>query len=123
MGDTKYEYGADLSTEGVPLIDPGTGKTISLRVFHFKMNPELKHFPSDKQAIFSSHAQKIKTVLWGDGLVAIEDVAPRVMINKRNHTYDIIVPCEARLSTMFIDKPKNLSEELLKGKLEKPKRA
>jgi hypothetical protein len=122
VGDTKYEYGADLSTDGVPLIDPGVGKTVSIRVFHFKMDPsKIKHFPNDKQAIFNSHAQQMRTILWGDGLVPLEGVGPRVIINTKSHSYDIFIPCEARLNTIFVDRPKNLSEELLKGKLEKPK--
>lgn len=120
VGDTKYEYGADLSTEGTPLIDPGTGKTVSIRVFHFKMDPsKVKHFPNDRQLIFNSHAKQIRTILWGDGLVPIEGVSPRVIIDMKHHSYNIFIPCEARISTMFIDRPQNLSE-VIKGKLEKP---
>ena len=66
--DTKYEYGSRLETEGIPLIDPGEGKIVSIRVFDFKMNPALKDFPIDKQLIFNTHAKQISTILWGDGL-------------------------------------------------------
>lgn len=115
IGDTKYDYGANLDTEGVPLIDPGTGQTISIRTFSFKMDPtKMKDFP-DKQTLFNSHAKQISTILWGDGLIPLEEVAPRVIIDAKKHMYRFFIPCRARLSVQFMDKPKNLSEELLKS--------
>ena len=115
VGDTKYEYGADLSTEGTPLIDPGVGKTVSIRVFQFKINPQkLKDFPADKQLIFNSHAKQISTILWGDGLIPFESINPRVIIDLKKGFYNIFVPCEAKRDVMFMEKPKNLSE-LVKG--------
>ena len=111
--DTKYEFGADLSTEGTPLIDPGTGKTISIRVFDFKMNPDLKELP-DRQTLFNSHSRQIATILWGDGLRPLEEISPRVIIDKKGGSYKIFIPCEARLNTLFADRPKNLSEVLTK---------
>lgn len=124
-GIAGYEYGADLKTEGVPLIDPGSGPTVSLRTFAFKMNPEvIKHFPKNKQDIFNAHAGQIKTILWGDGLVPYEDSSPRVIISMKKRMYYILVPCVARLNVSWLESPKNLSEELMKekanGKLEKP---
>lgn len=122
VGDTKYEYGASLQTEGTPLIDPGKGKTVSIRVFHFKMDPaKVKDFPIDKQEVFNAHATQIKHILWGDGLIPLEGVSPRVRINKRMKYYNIFVPCEARLGVSWIEKPKNLTELLAKGKLESKK--
>lgn len=119
VGDTKYEYASELSTDGVPLIDPGTGKTIAIRVFTFKINPEkVKEINKvNKQLIFNNHVKQITTILWGDGLRPLEEVAPRVIINKRKGIYQIFVACEARLNTVWGEKPNNLSE-LLNGKLE-----
>ena len=114
VGDTQYEYGADLHTEGTPIIDPGIGRTVSIRVFDFKMNPTVRGF-NDKQAIFNSHAKQISTILWGDGLIPLEQVPPRVIIDYKKWSYKIFVPCEARLGTLFVDAPKNLSEELAKN--------
>ena len=114
IGDTKYEYGADLNAEGVPLRDPGTGQTVSIRTFDFKVNPQLKKIP-DKQTLFNAHARQILTILWGDGLIPLEEVSPRVIIDKKNKFYRIFVPCMARKSVLFMEKPKNLSEELLKS--------
>lgn len=114
VGDTKYEYGADLTAPSVPLIDPGTGKTVSIRTFTFKMNPKkIKEFAHvDKQALFNAHAKQITTMLWGDGLIPLDGNSPRVIIDRKRSLYQIFVPCEARLNTMWMDKPKNLSETL-----------
>lgn len=110
-----YEYGSNLETEGVPLIDPGTGKTISIRTFTFRMNPKTKDF-SNKQEIFNSHAKQISTILWGDGLRPYEAANPRLIINKKKKMYQIFVPCEAKSGVLFLDKPRNLSEMMIKSR-------
>lgn len=116
--DTKYEYASELSTDGVPLIDPGIGRTIAIRVFTYRINPG-KKLPDDKQLIFNNHAKEIERFLWGDGLVPFEDAAPRVIIDKKKGFYQIFVPSKARQGVMFMEKPKNLSEVLQKnGKLD-----
>ena len=115
LGDIKYDYGANLNTEGVPLLDPGTGQTISIRTFGFKMDPtKIKDFP-DRQTLFNSHAKQISTILWGDGLVPLEHISPRVIIDAKRYMYRFFIPCEARREVLFIEKPKNLTEELLKS--------
>lgn len=118
VGDTKYEYGADLHTEGTPLLDPATGKTVAIRVFEFKMNPDpkvMKNFPTDMQVLFNAHAKQIATILWGDGLRPLEEVSPRVIIDKKGYKYRIFIPCEARRDTLFADKPQSLTEALSKA--------
>lgn len=110
---TKYEYGADLNAPGVPLIDPGEGAPNVIRQFTFRMNPEkIKEFPNDRQAIFNTHARQMAQVLWGDGLRPLDSVSPRVIINRKKCFYKIFVPCEAKRGVLFMNKPKNLSEEL-----------
>lgn len=117
-----YEFGADLSTEGVRVEDPGKGKTISIRVFTFKINPEnTKHFPIGKQALFNAHAKQIETILWGDGLIPFDAAPPRVIISSKKGIYQIFVPCEAKRDVLFADKPKNLSELLKKPARQAPK--
>lgn len=112
IGDTKYEYGADLHSGNVPLIDLATGKTISIRTFEFKINPTLKELPADRQLIFNTHAKQIATILWGDGLIPYEPVAPRVIVDLKGGKYQIFVPCQARLSTVFAEKPRSLTDQL-----------
>ena len=90
--DTKYEYGSQLETEGVPLIDPGGGPVNVIRVFHFKMNPMnpgRKEKFDNKQAIFNTHSKQIQTILWGDGLRPLENVSPRVIIDGKRRSYQI----------------------------------
>lgn len=112
--DLKYEYGSDLQTEGVPVLDPATGRTITLRQFEFEMNPRLVMvFPEDdKQRIFDAHARQIAHILWGDGLRPYEEVSPRVVIDKKNNRYKIIVAAEARRDTVFPDRPQSLTKML-----------
>ena len=119
IGDTKYDYGADLHVKGTPLIDPETGKTASIRVFEFKMNPDPKvrrNFTTDGQTIFNAHARQLATILWADGLRPLDGVSPRVIINLKKKVYQIFVPCEARLHQMFFDKPQNLNKALTKAR-------
>ena len=111
-----YEYASSLETEGVRLNDPSTGKTVSIRVFEFKMNPDaVKNFPTDHQHLFNAHAKQIQTILWGDGLRPLDEFPPRVIIKKKERKYQIFVPCEARLNTMYIEKPGNLSKLINKN--------
>ena len=117
-GAAGYEYGSDLHTESAPLVDPGIGKTVSIRVFDFKMNPDpkvVKSFPTNGQVIFNAHAKQIATILWGDGLIPLEQVSPRVIINKKKRTYQIFVPCSARSGVVFAETPMNLSTQLNKN--------
>ena len=108
-----YEYGSDLSVDPTPLLDPAIGKTVVIRTFEFKMNPEIKDLPEDKQELFNVHAKQISTILWGDGLIPLVTEPPRVIVKKEEGKYFIFVPCEARLSTVFADKPRSLSEQLI----------
>ena len=120
--DTKYEYASELTTDNVPLIDPGGGGVVSIRVFTFKMNPERKHFPG-KQALFNSHAKQMETILWGDGLRPLESNSPRVIINDKKGFYQIFIPCIAAKGVIFSEKDRNpaLLHEQLRGKLDSHK--
>lgn len=121
--ETKYEFGADLDADKAPIIDHGTGKIVAIRTFEFKMNPNLQKEVVDKQTLFNAHAKQIATLLWADGLVPLESVGPRVIIDKVKGMYQIFVPCEAKTGTVYADTPKNLSEELLKSHKNKDNKA
>lgn len=119
--DTKYEYGANLESDKVQVIDKGVGKQVLIRTFDFKMNPNLQTV--DKQGIFNAHAKQIATMLWADGLRPLDDISPRVIVHAEKGTYQIFVTCEAKTGTVFAEKTRNLSEELAKsnqGKLDTP---
>lgn len=111
--DTSYDTVGEFEAKSEPLIDPGTGKPIAIRVFEFKMNPLAAKtgFP-DNQTLFNAHAKQISTILWGDGLSPVDNIPPRVIIDKERLSYRILVTCEGRLGVSFIDKPRNLTEVL-----------
>lgn len=96
----------------IPLIDAGTGDTHILRTFSFKMNPENKKIPTN-QELFNSHWTQIKALLWGDGLIANEEVEPRIALVKGS--YDIHVLCQPRMGaggtrTLVHEKPQTLQD-------------
>lgn len=110
-------YGKSIETASDPVIDPGTGKPIIIRQFTFYFNPEAllkiksKKIPMPtKQELFNSNWQQMKTMLWSDGLVAIEeeDFAPRIVVKKKK--YEIFLTCQPRMGTIVNDKIKNLIE-------------
>lgn len=112
IGDTKYDYGADLKIDPTPLIDVAQGRTVAIRLFEFKMNPEVINKAIDKQELFNQHAKQIRTILWADGLQPLEEVSPRVILNISKGEYQIFIPCISRSSTAFIEKAQNLSQAL-----------
>ena len=104
-------YGAQLEAEKTPLMDPGTGKPVILRMFDFKFYPTVKGTPS-KPALFEAHAKQIMTLLWADGLRPFEGVNPRVTIDANKRTYRIVVVAEPRLGTTVIQSPQSLNKVL-----------
>ena len=125
--DMKFDYGAELSTGGTPIIDDGIGQNVLLRTFTYSINPEkIREFPNDKQKIFNDHAKYLTTLLWGDGLRPFDGASPKVIIDRKKGFYKIIVPCEARNGLIFAEQAKNLTQELanekkIKDELEKSK--
>lgn len=110
-------YGQQVQTgaeDGVQMVDSGTGKPHILRSFEYAIDPVVNQkmikdkIPVDKQMIFNSHWPQIRVMLWGDGLVANEDITPRVVMGPKS--YRIFVLCEPKLRTMVADKPKTLQE-------------
>ena len=101
-----------IATDGVPMVDAGTGKALILRTFEFKLDykklkeAEDKHVQIDKQMIFNSHWPQIRNVIWADGLVASTDVDPRVVIGKTR--YRIFILCEPKFRVMLPEAPTDL---------------
>lgn len=101
-------------TDNVPMVDSGEGKPYILRTFEFSINPvvaadmKAKKIKIDKQQLFQSHWPQIRTMLWGDGLVANEDVPPRIQVGKVN--YRIFVLCEPKFGVIVNDKINTLQE-------------
>lgn len=124
--DTGLEkwQGQEVSTQSDPLVDPGTGEPFFIRSFTFHFDPKIlkgikdKKIPAPtKQKLFNSNWSQIRTMLWGDGLIAIQekDFEPRMKIGKKKYT--IVLLCKPRtkvsgIKEMLVDKPKNLNEYL-----------
>lgn len=113
VGDTRYEYGANLESDKATISDKGEGKIILVRSFQFAFNPLMDGKAVDKQDLFNVHAKQISTLLWADGLIPLQGESPRVEIDAKKRMYYIFITCEAKKGTVFADKPRNLAEELI----------
>lgn len=102
--------GAEVEVKSDPLIDTGTGKPYILRTFEFSKNPDPRVKLPRKQEIFNSHLKQIKDFLWKDGLKALEDIAPRVLISKDKKWYRICVVAEPRLGVSLADNTRTLQQ-------------
>lgn len=121
MTDNQKEhdwYGATLETPGTQMVDSGTGKPYILRTFEFAINPKVakemrdKKQTMDKQQLFNSHWPQIRLMLMSDGLVANEDVPPRVVVGKKRGKgkYRIFVLCEPKAGVAVVDKVATLQD-------------
>lgn len=106
----------------IPLVDEGKGKKMILRQFEFAFDPNMlqkireKKYPSPtKQELFNSNWKQIEITLWGDGLIAMKEVEPRIIVGKKK--YKIIVLCEARMGVVINDKVRTLQEVMKPTKL------
>lgn len=110
----KWE-GQEIEVQSDPLIETGNrGKTIVLRSYYFKANPEaMKREKPTKQQIFDSHAKQIELMLYSDGLVPFKEVEPKLIISKKRDEYKIFMACEARTGVVF-DRDPRLLQELTK---------
>ena len=91
--------------------DTGTGKPIILRVFTFAANPERfkDHVPT-RQELFDDHRDPIRQFLWKDDLVAVETLAPRIIVSQDKKSYQIFVACQPRAGRVLLERPQTLSK-------------
>lgn len=110
-------HGATVQTESTPetmMVDEGKGKPYVLRIFEFVFSPDfLKQrqrygTPVVKQELFNQHWRQMRSVLWSDGLVAREDIQPRIIVGKKK--YKIFLMCEPRLGVMVAERPQTLQD-------------
>lgn len=104
--------GQEIEVHSDPLIETGTrGKTIVLRSFYFKANPQvMKEKKPTKQDIFNSHAKQIELMLYSDGLMPFHGVEPKLIISKKRDEYKIFIACEAMPGVTFAETPRTLQE-------------
>lgn len=86
-----------IETPGVPMVDKGIGTAYDLKCFEFAMKPLPPNtaYPT-RQQLFDAHWPELRTRIWADGLIANEDVPPRVHIGKSR--YRIFILCESRIT-------------------------
>lgn len=114
-------YGQQVEAKSKPLEDEGRGKPYIIRQFDFSFDPAMLQkvkekkiaFPT-KQQLFNQSWGAIRPIIWGDGLVANEDIEPRVLIGKKG--YRIVLLCEPKFGAMVVDKPQLLQNVLKKKK-------
>lgn len=106
-------HGQELGFKSDPLVDPGTGAPRIIRRFEFKRNPEFTGHLTN-QEIFNSNWRQIRNTLWGDGLIANEEVSPRVVQTKEG--YEIFVLCDPKRGTFVVNKPQTIQEIVQKPK-------
>lgn len=89
--------------------DKGIGEAAVIRCFEFKANPEVfeQKVPS-KQELFNYHHKGIEIALWRDGLVAMPEVNPRIVIT--NNKYQIFVGARPMRGQILQDKTQTLTE-------------
>lgn len=95
-----------IESEKIEIKDPGVGTPVILRTFEYQFNPNLpKDIKITKQAIFDSHKEQIRIMLWGDGMTVLDnpDKKPKVQISKKQNKYRIFVMCMPNQT--LIDKP------------------
>lgn len=107
--------GQEISVTSDPLEDRDNRGALILRSFYFKANPEtMKRDKPDKQAIFSTHAQQIQTMLWADGLEPFEPIAPQIIVSKKRDEYKVFVACIPKTGVVLAERPHTLKEIMTK---------
>ena len=99
-------YGKEDQTDTNLMHDKGTGDTIVMRFFPYKMNPELKTPPTKEQILTPDYVKHLKVLLWADGLRTVTE--PTVKIDKDSYT--IGVACQAANGQVITEQSKYLQE-------------
>lgn len=116
-GKTKWQGQEIGVNSNIPLVDSGTGKPYIIRRFRFAFNPLVvqqirqKKIPAPThQELFNSNWNQIRTTLWGDGLIAIQEkeLPPKIIIKRK--WYEIVVVCEPKRGVIVADHISTLQE-------------
>lgn len=115
-------YGQTLEAKSEAVHDPYTGAPVIIRQFEFAYNADMLQKIRDKkvsiptkQELFNAHWPQIKIMLWGDGLLAIEEdiFAPKVILGTKK--YKIFLTCQPRKGVIVNDKIMSLEEVMGAG--------
>lgn len=91
--------------------DLGKGDAAIIRMFEFAANPEAfrMQIPT-KQELFNHHLKQIEIMLWGDGLKVMDDVDPKVTVNKAKDKYRIFIGAKPQKGHILREQPRTLSQ-------------
>lgn len=93
--------------------DTGHGKTIVVRSFDFRANPQAFHrYTPSKQELFNAHSKQIEEYLWADGLKVMPDVKPQLILSKKREGYRIVVGAEPREGHIITRRDQNKIQTL-----------
>lgn len=99
-------YGKEDKTEEKLLHDKGTGEPVVIRLFEFKLQPNLDKLPTKEEILTPEYIKYLKVSLWADALRLVME--PRVVIDKES--IKIFAPCQATIGNSFLEEPKTIQE-------------
>ena len=105
IGEHKW-YGKEDKTEEHSIHDKGKGEPVLIRLFEFRLAPNLETIPTKEQILTPEYIKHLKVILWSDGLRLIME--PRVVIDKES--IKVFAPCQASMGNNFLEEPKLLQE-------------
>lgn len=104
-GDIKW-YGKEQQTDFADLHDKGYGDKVLIRLFEFKLRPDLRKLPTKEQLITPDYLRVVDAELWGDGLRRVME--PRVKVDKE--WARIFVPCVPSAGNSVLEETKLIQE-------------
>ena len=103
----KYKwYAKEDQTNESTMHDSGTGTPVTIRLFEFKLQPNLETLPTKEQILTPEYLKHLKVQLWGDSLRLVME--PRVVID--TESIKIFAPCEPSAGSNFLEEPKTIQE-------------
>lgn len=107
FSDDGYKwYAKEDGTGETVMHDRGSGETVDVRLYEWKLNPEVKVIPSEDEILTPDYMKLLNAELWSSGLRLL--MKPRVSI--KDGMMRIFVPCKAATGQSFLDKTKLLQE-------------
>lgn len=104
--DAHKWYGKEDRTDDKLMHDKGTGEPVMIRLFEFRLPPNIETLPTKEQILTPDYLKSLKVTLWGDGLRLVME--PRVVIDKES--IKIFAPCQAATGNNFLEEPKTIQE-------------
>lgn len=99
-------YAKEDQTEEKLMHDKGVGEPVVIRLFEFKLPPNIEKLPTSEEILTPEYLKHLKASLWADALRLVMD--PRVVIDKES--IKVFAPCQATTGNSFLEDPKTIQE-------------